>query len=124
MFQRLIDLGTATGAAASIGAAHIFALTNQLPIPTDPGELFKWALRESALLVVILLVLFFYRRDFKNEGRRNTAIISRSIEIQTSLQGTVSRLARAIEDMNRRHRREDPPFVDPEDDDPTTRRRG
>lgn len=101
----------------SIGAAHVIALTTDVPVSGDMAEMVKWALKESALLAVILIVLFFYRRDFKNRGKSDTALVRESVQVNTQLQGTVARLARAIEEMNRRQRHGDPPFVDPEDRD-------
>lgn len=121
MLQRMVDFGAATGAAVSIGAAHVLTFQNDVtPIPTDPGELIRWAIKESALLVVVLIVLFFYRRDFKNKGKTDATLVRDSIQVNTELKGQVSRLARAIEVMNMRadRRHDDPPlshFRDPED---------
>lgn len=118
MLNRFSDLGAALTAGLSIGSAHILALTTDVPdIPTSPDEFIKWALKESALLAVIVIVLFFYRRDFKNKGTKDTAQLRESIQINTELRGQVARLARAIEEMNRRRRPGDPPFRDPEDSD-------
>lgn len=101
------------------------ALQNDMNvIPADPADLIRWAMKESALLLVVVLVLFFYRRDFKNKGKADAAVAREAVaalidstEINTELKGQVSRLARAIEEMNRRRRPGDPPFRDPEDSD-------
>jgi hypothetical protein len=85
--SRMLDLLRATTAAAALMVAPhgMASLLGQQPIPnvvrmtgqvageqgnqavpsTDPSPIIQWAIQQGGAFVVVLVILFFYRRDWK-----------------------------------------------------------
>ena len=112
------DLAASGLAVLSIGAARVFAIAEPIiPLPgSTMDEILQWAKRDSPLLLVILLVLYFYRRDFRSERQTLITMVKQTTTAMVANRGVNARLARAVEAMNRRHRPGDPPVRDDEED--------
>jgi hypothetical protein len=123
------DFVKAAVTAASLTSVRIVALDT---LPTIPGTAdFRWAFEQGSLFCLVLVILWFYRRDFKRQragdiqrhkdqredghAQFNAVVhlVQSNISAMQDMKGTHARLARAVETMNLRHRSGD---GDPNDD--------
>ena len=70
----MVGLGKALLATLAIGVAvqlpHLALAQTAVPVGDDTvTEIVTWGLREGPAAVVVLVILFFYRRDFLREVR-------------------------------------------------------
>ena len=122
MTERVADLFHAGLAGAVLLATQSYAVAVQMPmvislqdLPNLSGpeqiSLLAKILEQGGLFVVIVLVLYFYRRDFRHDKANQQATISALLHVVqanvTAMQeskATSERLARAVEANNERRR--------------------
>jgi hypothetical protein len=106
--QKVVDLAAAVGASGAVMTARVFSL--QVPEPdAQQMDFVKWALKEGGMFVVVLVVLYFYRRDFRTSSQHQQAqssallqVVQGNVAAMQKLEATTARLARAQE-QNARH---------------------
>lgn len=124
------DLVAAVAATGAMIATRVTSLALNGPRIGDTGmeltvpqqvDFVKWVLEEGGLFVVILVILYFYRKDFKRqeedrkaereEGKQEkealVALVTSSVAALHQVKLTNERLARAVENQNRRGRSTD-----------------
>lgn len=76
------------------------------PIASEPDVLVKYAITQGGLLAVVLVLLFFYRRDFLREieeQRERLSVMAGMVESSTQAltrsADASERMARAVEHM-------------------------
>jgi hypothetical protein len=86
-----------------------FLMAQSMPIPTD--NVLQWGVREGGMLAVVLVVLYFYRKDFLlkiADLQAERAYLVKLVEANTtaivSMQQINERLSRAVELNNSRRR--------------------
>lgn len=121
--QRLIDLGLASAATVVLMASRTFALQLDQPPTTDEAEFLRWAIKEGGLFAVTLVILYFYRRDFKSAAASQQAqtnallgVVQANITAMNAMKGTSQRLARAVEAQSGKRIRRDDDDEDTADD--------
>lgn len=138
MTTRLADFVLATATASAFWMADtVTAMQTQIPslTGTDEEKILRWAAEKGGLFLMVLIILWFYRRDFRQAAserssqtnallhvvRENITAMSDLKASNAALQATVDnltrtvqelkatndRLARAVEDNNGRRRRGD-----------------
>jgi hypothetical protein len=107
---KMTDLAAATIATATVafGRVVVFAQTEVPGVPNDGAERLY---REGGFLLVLLVVLYFYRRDFRQAAVSQQAqingllhVVQANITAMNTLQQTNAELARAVEANNQRRR--------------------
>jgi hypothetical protein len=116
LHSKLFDGGVALGTAGTVYLARLYSLSLEaaqpdlggLATPQQQADFLQWALKEGGLFVVVIVILYFYRRDFgraaQNQQAQTSAllqVVQTNVTALNSLQGTTARLARAVEDGNR-----------------------
>lgn len=115
MFTRLNDLVAALVAGLTmIVPSGLVSLQAQVPPTLSPGQqmdVVKWILEQGGLFVVIVVVLYFYRRDFKTSTANQQAqtnallhVVQANVIAMQELRATTDRMARAVEASNNRRR--------------------
>lgn len=115
MMHNLGDFGKAVTAAASLTGLRILAI-DALPDMAQPS--LRWVWEQGSLFVLLLTVLWFYRRDFKrqrdsdilrhrdhrdqDQARFNLMLdaLKQNTAALQDMRGTNNRVARAVENMN------------------------
>lgn len=94
----------------SILASSLFFAAVELPL-SENVDVVKYGVTQGGLLAVVLVLLYFYRRDFmdrldeKNDRLKvMTDLAAESATSLTRLTEALERMNRTIEDMNRTER--------------------
>lgn len=69
-------------------------------------ETLQWLVRQGGLVIAIVVILYFYRRDFKDEARRSDAmntelltVIRANVSAMSTMESTSSRLSHSIDQL-------------------------
>lgn len=109
LLHRVKDMGLAVSLATSLFMAKNvtapeFPAAGANLSPGQQIDFVKWALEEGGLFVVIVLVLYFYRRDFRQSAANLQAqvdalmkVVQNNVTVMQAMKATNARLARAVE---------------------------
>lgn len=112
--DRLHDLGMAMVAAFLVALGQVSVAAVAAPIQIDPDALIRLSEHAGPYVVALAVVLYFYRRDFRQDRVNQQAIVNALLQVvqantttMNRLESTNERLARAVEDQNARRRAAD-----------------
>jgi hypothetical protein len=116
MTTRLADFLAATATASAFWMADsVTAMQTQIPslTGTDEEKILRWAAEKGGLFVMVLIILWFYRRDFRQAAserqsqtnallhvvRENITTMTDLRAANAALQATVDRLTTTVQEL-------------------------
>ena len=67
----------------------------------------KWIVDQGGVFAILLVILFFYRRDFTDVRTNLTRLVEQNIVAMQESKASNERLSRALEASNKRYRETD-----------------
>ncbi len=90
-------------------ALGLAALEPVMPLPGDDFSLLKYAITQGGLVLVVIVLLWSYRRDFTRvltEQQDRLSVMTNIVQVSTAAltrsADASERMARAVENMERR----------------------
>lgn len=73
-------------------------------------QIAKWVVDQGGVFAILIVILFFYRRDFNDVRTNLSRLVEQNIAAMQDMKATGERVADALDHQNLRHRQfDDPP---------------